>query len=84
LPAGCKAEIDTNSWEWPAVFHYLQQHGNVDTTEMYRTFNCGVGMVICVGADDADEALVQLNNSGHLAWKLGQIASGDQEVALLP
>ncbi len=83
LPAGCKAQIDTGSWEWPAIFHYLQQHGNVDTAEMYRTFNCGVGMVICVSADDAAKALAQLNNSGHPAWELGRITSGDQEVELL-
>ncbi len=46
LPEGAKAVVDGSSWEWPVVFNWLQQAGNVETYEMYRTFNCGVGLVI--------------------------------------
>ncbi len=84
LPAGCRARIDTGSWEWPAVFRWLQEQGNVDRREMYRTFNCGVGMVICVAETDRDEALAQLAAAGHPAWQIGVIAAGDGEVELLP
>jgi phosphoribosylformylglycinamidine cyclo-ligase len=84
LPQGCKARIDTDSWEWPAVFGWLQQQGNVDTREMYRTFNCGVGMVICVAETDCDRAIAQLNAAGHQSWRLGSITAGDGEVELLP
>jgi phosphoribosylformylglycinamidine cyclo-ligase len=82
LPAGHTARIDTNSWQWPEIFRWLQQQGNVDSREMYRTFNCGVGMVICVAAPDSDAALAQLIAAGHQAWQIGEIISGDNEVEL--
>ena len=87
LPAGCKAQIDTGSWQWPPVFAWLQAQGNVETREMYRTFNCGVGMVLCVAPQDRDSALAELNSAGHNAWEIGRIsaaAGGDSEVEMLP
>lgn len=84
LPAGCKAQIDTDSWEWPAVFNWLQEQGNVATREMYRTFNCGVGMVICVAAKDREAAIAVLADAGHQSWQIGCIAEGEGEVELLP
>ena len=83
LPADCNAQIDTNSWEMPEVFSWLQSQGNVASEEMYRTFNCGVGMVICVAQADVGAAVEQLNNAGHTAWKIGQISAGSNEVELL-
>ena len=84
LPADCKAQIDTASWQWPEVFQWLQSQGNVDTLEMYRTFNCGVGMVVCVAPEDVPTALARLNDAGHSAWEIGRIAAGDHGVELLP
>ena len=84
LPEGCSAVIDSTSWEWPEVFRWLQSSGNVATTEMYRTFNCGVGMVICVAAEDTAEAISVLDSTGHQAWELGRIAEGDKQVDILP
>lgn len=84
LPTGCKAQIDTDSWEWPAVFNWLQEQGNVATREMYRTFNCGVGMVICVAAKDREAAIAVLADAGHQSWQIGCIAEGEGEVELLP
>ena len=82
LPDGCSAHIDTGSWEWPEVFRWLQASGNVETTEMYRTFNCGVGMVICVAPQDAAQALAVLAQCGQSAWEIGRIAAGDNSVRL--
>lgn len=85
LPENAKAVIDVNSWTMPAVFNWLQEQGNVDATEMYRTFNCGVGMVICVPADKQEEALQLLNEAGEDAWVIGSIASaqaGEEQVEL--
>jgi phosphoribosylformylglycinamidine cyclo-ligase len=82
LPQHCNAAIDTNSWQWPEVFNWLQEQGNVDTREMYRTFNCGVGMVICLSAADKDNALKLLAESGHQAWEIGRITAGDNQVEL--
>jgi phosphoribosylformylglycinamidine cyclo-ligase len=73
LPNGCKAVIERGSWQLPAVFHWLQQQGNVAETEMLRTFNCGVGMVLCVGEADAQTALHQLQAAGEEPWRLGRI-----------
>ena len=84
LPDGCSAKIDTASWDWPPVFHWLQAQGNVASREMYRTFNCGVGMVICVAEADSNTAITQLTAAGHQAWQIGHIGEGANEVELLP
>ena len=58
----------------------MQQQGNVERFEMYRTFNCGVGMVVVVPADQADAAITHLQASGEQAWRLGEmIASTHSE-----
>ncbi|MCL5050349.1 MAG: phosphoribosylformylglycinamidine cyclo-ligase [Firmicutes bacterium] len=83
LPAGTKAMIDGNSWQWPAVFNWLQQAGNIEKREMYRTFNCGVGLVIAVPADAQDAVVAQLNASGETAWAIGHIAAAQDGDALV-
>ncbi|TVT53659.1 MAG: phosphoribosylformylglycinamidine cyclo-ligase [Sedimenticola thiotaurini] len=75
LPQGTCAVIDGNSWELPAVFKWLQEQGKVVESEMLRTFNCGVGMVACVSAEDADTAIALLQAQGEEVWKLGHIAA---------
>ena len=80
LPETLDAKIDTSSWQPGAVFEFLQEHGNVETAEMRRTFNCGVGMVVVVAADEADTAISKLNEHGESAWRIGEIVSGQQEV----
>ena len=82
LPDDVDANIDTNSWQWPEVFHWLQQEGNVETREMYRTFNCGVGMVLCVAASDAEATFAHLIGEGLTAWQLGEMVSGANRVEL--
>jgi phosphoribosylformylglycinamidine cyclo-ligase len=84
LPGDCNAQIDTASWQWPEVFQWLQARGNVETREMYRTFNCGVGMVLCVAQEDKATALAQINAAGHEAWEIGVITAGNNEVELVP
>lgn len=85
LPSDCAAHIDKDSWQLPAIFQWLQQHGNIDTTEMYRTFNCGVGMVVCVSSENAEKAVEFLNAQGENAWIIGQIAptSADSEQVVI-
>ncbi len=84
LPDNTVARIDGNSWQWPAVFAWLQDQGNVETAEMYRTFNCGVGMVICVPAIQVEPCLGLLQAQGETAWVLGNVAqsSGRAHVEL--
>ena len=78
LPDGAQAIIDLNSWQRPAVFNWLQEQGNVDETEMHRVLNCGVGMVICVAAEAAEEALTVLRNAGEEPWIIGRIEDGKE------
>jgi phosphoribosylformylglycinamidine cyclo-ligase len=73
LPDHCKAVIDRHSWSQPAIFDWLQAQGNLAESEMLRTFNCGVGMVICVAETDAQTTLQHLQAAGEQAWQLGRV-----------
>lgn len=75
MPQNTRARIDANSWQMPAVFKWLQQQGNIASQEMYRTFNCGIGMVVVVNAEDAETAIDTLNKAGEQAFRLGDITS---------
>jgi phosphoribosylformylglycinamidine cyclo-ligase len=79
LPQGTKAVIDANTWQWPAIFNWLQEKGNVTTHEMYRTFNCGVGLMIALPSDKAAQAIKILNSLGENAWQIGHIENSDAE-----
>lgn len=77
MPENTRAQIDVNSWDLPEVFKWLQQNGNIEAQEMYRTFNCGIGMVLVVNEEDADTAIDVLNKAGESAFKLGEITSSN-------
>lgn len=79
LPDNAKAVIDCNSWQMPPLFEWLQAQGNVEDTEMYRTFNCGVGMVLVVDNKDSEKALSLLAGAGEKAWLLGTIEQATPE-----
>ena len=79
LPESAQAVVDTSSWQLPDVFQWLQKNGNVKINEMYRTFNCGVGMVLITSADDAEGIIAMLEQNNETAWQLGVIESGDNE-----
>ncbi len=79
LPAGLRARINSASWAWPPVFSWLQEQGQVETAEMYRTFNCGVGVVLVVPPAALDQALALLEAAGERAWLLGEIETHDGE-----
>ncbi|OCW97581.1 phosphoribosylformylglycinamidine cyclo-ligase [Alishewanella sp. HH-ZS] len=85
LPANTKAVINGKSWQWPAIFDWLQQQGNISRHEMYRTFNCGVGMIVVVPAAQLDNALSQLQQAGETAWHLGEIqaAAADEQLVII-
>jgi phosphoribosylformylglycinamidine cyclo-ligase len=79
LPENTKAVVDLDSWQRPEIFRWLQQQGNVEEQELLRTFNCGLGMVVCVAQADADGAIQLLNEQGEQAWRLGEIQSSSGE-----
>ena len=81
LPESLDAAIDTASWQQGPVFDFLREYGKIETTEMRRTFNCGVGMVVVVNAEDATRTIDLLAGNGETAWQIGRIVAGKQEVA---
>ena len=77
LPNGCKAVIRSDSWERPEVFNWLQKNGNVEESEMLRTFNCGIGMVVCLPGEQAETAIQVLEQQGESVCRLGTIEASD-------
>ena len=73
LPEGLQAVIHSNSWTRSPLFQWLQQAGNISDDEMHRVFNCGIGMVVIVSANDADKAREILSAQGETVFTLGEI-----------
>lgn len=73
LPAGLAAEIDTGSWELPAVFDWLHRQGEVEPSDLFRTFNCGIGMVLVAEAGLADAVAEVARQKGEEVIELGRI-----------
>ncbi len=77
LPAGLAARIERGAWRRPQIFDWLAATGNVGGKEMLRTFNCGLGMIVCVAAEDLDAALELLRARGEEAFAIGEIVPRD-------
>lgn len=79
LPDSCAVELKRSAWNWGPLFDWLQATANIDNAEMYRTFNCGIGMVVIVAAEHADAARSHLQSAGETVYPLGKvIARGNQ------
>ncbi len=83
LPKGIGARIDGKSWTRPEIFAWLQEQGNIEDREMYRTFNCGLGMVLVVDAGKAEQCIAELIGLGEKAWLIGETVGGSDEVELI-
>ena len=73
LPKGTRAVIDHGSWEWPAIFRLIGDLGRIERAEMYRTFNCGIGLVLAVPPKEADAVLSRLKGLGERAAVIGRV-----------
>ena len=82
LPEHMGAEVNGAAWTIPPVFRLLQEWGNVDWTEMYRTFNMGIGMVLIVSSDEADRITAQLNAQNETVYHIGHVTEGAHEVVI--
>ena len=82
LPDELSAQIELNSWQFPPIFQWLQEKGNIEQNEMLRTFNCGVGFVVVVPESLADKAIDFLTAQGETAWRLGQIGKRDDKAVV--
>ncbi len=77
LPNGCKAIISKNSWVMGDIFSIIQSAGSIDEAEMYRTFNCGIGMVLVVPENEAEEVLIRLSGLNERAFVIGEVGKCD-------
>ncbi len=75
LPEHTQAVIDKSSWTRSRLFQWLQTEGQVSDDEMHRVFNCGIGMVVIVAAEDADKALASFKSQGEAVFRLGKIVA---------
>jgi phosphoribosylformylglycinamidine cyclo-ligase len=82
LPSNLDAVVDTSSWRVPDVFSVLQKGGSVDVSEMHRTFNMGVGMVVICAPTDVNSVVSAAAATGISAWKLGALRPGAGTVIL--
>jgi len=83
LPAGTAAHIDTSSWPRPPVFQWLQDAGNIEPMEMLRTFNSGIGMVVCLPPEAAEPATRLLESEGETVHVIGEIRSTEGEARVI-
>ena len=82
LPDHMGAEVNGAAWTIPPVFRLLQEWGNVDWTEMYRTFNMGIGMVLIVSSDEANRITARLNAQNETVYHIGHVTEGTHEVVI--
>ena len=80
LPDNCDCRIDTTAWPRSEIFQWLQSEGSIDDTEMLRTFNCGIGLVIIVSSDTAAQAHEMLKASGETVYRLGEVQAGSRGI----
>jgi phosphoribosylformylglycinamidine cyclo-ligase len=73
LPDNAQAQIKSDAWTRPEIFDWLQENGGVSDSEMLRTFNCGIGMIVCVAAEQTQQAMEILNQDAQQAFLLGHI-----------
>jgi phosphoribosylformylglycinamidine cyclo-ligase len=82
IPDGLEVVLERKSWRRDTVFEWLQQQGRVPDAEMYRVFNCGIGMTIQLAAADADKAMSLLREAGQEALVIGEVRSGTRGVVI--
>ena len=82
LADGLEVVLGRRNWHTDPVFDWLQQHGRIEKSEMYRTFNCGIGMVVIVAPDQANAAISLLNSRGETAQLIGEVRKGGHGVVI--
>jgi phosphoribosylformylglycinamidine cyclo-ligase len=82
VPKGLEALLSVRTWERPEVFNWLQKTGNIASAEMYRTFNCGIGMTVTVAAEHVDKSLKMLRDHGEAPVVIGELRRGDGGVVI--
>lgn len=82
LPEGTRAVVDADKWPLLPIFPFLKKQGGVEAHEMYRTFNCGIGMILIASAEEAEKAKAILKEAGEAVYEIGRIEEGPQDVVV--
>ncbi|HEY0681722.1 MAG TPA: phosphoribosylformylglycinamidine cyclo-ligase [Steroidobacter sp.] len=82
IPHGLEVMLSSQTWKQPAVFDWLQKAGSIPAAEMYKTFNCGIGMTVCVAAEHCDKAMRTLTEHGEKPVVIGEVRRGDAGVVI--
>ncbi|HEX3603991.1 MAG TPA: AIR synthase-related protein, partial [Steroidobacteraceae bacterium] len=82
LPDGLEVALERRAWRREAVFDWLQREGKIADAEMYRVFNCGIGMTVHVAASDAQRAIGILHDAGQEALIIGEVRTGTRGVVV--
>ncbi len=80
LPDECHARVHESNWQWPELFNWLMETANIEREEMYRTFNCGVGMVLVLDQSVVKQSLSILEAAGENAFVIGEVVAGNSDV----
>jgi phosphoribosylformylglycinamidine cyclo-ligase len=83
LPEDCQAKINVTSWRIPQVFNFIQKAGNIESEEMFRVFNMGIGLILVVSKKNAEKVKSDLQRYEEKVFRIGEIVSGKREVKLL-
>ncbi len=83
LPSGCDAVVAKSSWPVLPIFEFLQNAGDIDSSDIYSAFNMGIGFVLVVGKDEADGIMADLRVMSEPAYRIGEITAGSGKVKLV-
>ncbi|MCM8815658.1 MAG: AIR synthase-related protein, partial [Candidatus Omnitrophica bacterium] len=82
LPENLDAEVYTDSWNVPAVFHMIQETGRVKTKEMFNVFNMGIGLILCLPARNKEKVSSIVQKNGFKVFEIGFVCKGKKRVVL--
>jgi phosphoribosylformylglycinamidine cyclo-ligase len=83
MPDNLCVEIDTNSWEMPHIFKWLQKNGNISDDDMYRIFNCGIGMVLFVNEDEESKISTRIKELKMNSFVIGKVKNKKKESSVI-
>ncbi len=79
IPDNLSVIINTNTWTTPKIFNWLSDQCKIDSYEMFRTFNCGIGLILCVEKNNAEDAINRLHDNGENAWLVGKVIKNNKQ-----
>ncbi len=79
IPSSCSVKLDSKRWKLPRIMELIMSVADIELKEMYRTFNCGIGLVLIVSSDQAEDIISYLNENGEDAFVIGEVVENDKD-----